>query len=109
MSAACRGSYNVGASWAVSLTDEAGDDRLRHRRIAGIRLEQHNTELPLIAIVRLVNKTENAGGRAQPFRTILERPDRIGLRQSVQESLNEKIGDPVIIGLRGARLLVEKP
>src|SRR4029078_8073449 len=54
-------------------------------------------------------ETENAGGRAQPFRTILERPDRIGLRQSVQESLNEKVGDPVIIGLLRPRVLVERP
>jgi hypothetical protein len=53
-----------------------------------------NTDLPVLAITSLVDKTKNAGGGAKPFRTIIERPDTVGLRQPVQESLNWKIGDP---------------
>ena len=49
----------------------------------GLLLDEHNPDVPMLAITRLVAKIKNASRKAKPFRTIIERPDAVVFRQQV--------------------------
>ena len=59
-----------------------------HWRICSFLLGYHNTNLPVIVITCLVDEIKNAGGSAEPFCTVFERPDAVRLRQSSHEALD---------------------
>ena len=77
---------SVDRAW--SLPDETRGNRLGDARIARIMFQHNNGYLPLLVIRALVDETKNAGGRAKPFCTIIERPNAVGPRKSIQQPLN---------------------
>src|SRR5262245_19612733 len=69
-------------------------------RAGRVRLTEHDTDLPLFAVAILVDETEDACRGAKPLGALFERPDRVGLRQPIDQALNEEIR-PGAIGLLG--------
>src|SRR5262245_55781314 len=75
----------------------SGVARVRPGRVG---LAEHNADLPLFAVAIRVDETEDARRGAKPFRALFERPDRVRLRQPIDQALNEEIR-PGAIGLLG--------
>ena len=55
--------------------------------------DNHDIDLVVLSITRLVAKIKNAGRKAKPFSTLVERPDAVAFRQQVHQPLNQMI-DP---------------
>src|SRR5690349_9359273 len=85
---------------------ESGPNRASLGDALAVLIGERDADLAVLALVCLVNEVKNADGGSQPFRSIIERPDGIGLGKPFHKSLNQEIRRRA--GFLGAILLGDK-
>src|SRR4029079_9384653 len=76
------------------------------RQGLGVLPDESDAELPGLAVADRVDEVEDAGGGAQPFCPVIERPDAVRLRQPFHQPANEQIASAALRLLRDALLRV---
>src|SRR5262245_42052893 len=92
----------------TSRRSEASVARRRPGEGRVLLLSEHDADLPLLAVAILVDEAEDARGCTKPLGALFERPNRVGLGQPIDQTLDEEIRPAAVDRLGRDRLRPEQ-